>query len=161
RFAGIPWPGGPAYHEVGMAIPFVTRRGGHSLHLYMAGMYASYPPAVWAGNLYFGFSKEVAQVHWDGALCVVTLGDGSTVFRADVKANGEASTAGFERVRGLFRLPVFGRRADGSLACSLFDWDSADALVRPARITASVRTTGERGRDLLSRETIREATFSV
>lgn len=45
RFAGLAWPSGPPYHEVGVAVPFVTRRDGHALHLYMARMYASYPPA--------------------------------------------------------------------------------------------------------------------
>ena len=162
RFAGLAWPSGPPYHEVGVAVPFVTRRDGHALHLYMARMYASYPPAVWAGNAYFGFSKELAQVRWDGAHCVVTRRTGEPLVLAEVEGGAEAVAPGmFERVRVLFDLPVFGRRGDGSLACSRFDWDAGGALVRPAHALVCHAPSGD-GREVLrSRDAVADATFSV
>ena len=159
RFAGIAWPSGPPYHEVGVAIPFVTRRDGHALHLYMVRMYASYPPAVWAGNAYFGFSKELAGVRWDGASCVVTRG-GDPLLRADVECSGDvADPASFERVRALFTLPVFGKRADGSLACSRFNWDADGARIRQARALVSLALSGNRRGPLRSRDAVPDATF--
>ena len=139
HFARLALPGGPAYHEVGVAIPFVTQREGHASHVYMARMYASYPPAVWAGNVYYGFSKELADVRWDGKRFDVNRRGGARILQAAVEgiAEGDAAHA-FETVRTLFRLPVLGRRRDGSLVCSHFDWDVRDAQVRQSDVRLSL-----------------------
>ena len=139
HFAGVALPGSPAYHELGMAVPFVTRRGGRALHLYMARMYASYPPAVWAGNIYYGFSKELAEVGWYGPIFVVARPAGALLLHVQVGQQvPDAAGADFEAVRGLFGLPVLGYRADGALVCSYFDWDVRDAGVRPAHASVSL-----------------------
>src|SRR5262245_10627448 len=133
RFAGLPIPACPDYHELGVAVPFVVRRADHALHLYIARMYASYPPAVWAGNTYYGFSKELADVQ-RGAdrFCVAGFG-GQSVFEASTTTSDVDATGEFEPVRALFMLPVLGRRRDGSVVCSHFDWDVRGVPVRSAR----------------------------
>jgi hypothetical protein len=139
HFAGVALPGSPAYNELGMAVPFVTRRGGRALHLYMVRMYANYPPAVWAGNIYYGFSKELAEVTWYGPIFVVARSAGALLLHAQVGQSTPANgAADFEAVRGLFGLPVLGRRAGGSLVCSHFDWDARDASVRSAHAYVSL-----------------------
>jgi hypothetical protein len=96
-------------------------------------MYANYPPAVWAGNLYYGFSKEVADVAWHGPIFVVTRPAGPLILHAQVGDGAPLPPSEFEAVRGLFDLPVLGKRADGSLVCSHFGWDVRDASVHRAR----------------------------
>jgi hypothetical protein len=146
HFAGVALPGSPAYNELGMAVPFVTRRGGRALHLYMVRMYANYPPAVWAGNIYYGFSKELAEVMWYGPIFVVARPAGALLLHAQVgQVTPVDGAADFEAVRGLFGLPVLGCRADGALVCSHFEWDTRDASVRPAHAHVSLDGTATLG----------------
>lgn len=145
RFAGVAWPGGPDYQEVAIAVPFVTRRDGHALHLYMARMYASYPPAVWAGNVYYGFSKTLASVAWDGTCCAVRARDGGVLLDATVRPHAGDGAGPFEPVRRLFLLPVLGRRQDRTLTCSRFDWDAREASIRSATARLALAPAESRG----------------
>jgi hypothetical protein len=138
-FAGVAFPGSPAYSELGMAVPFVTGRGGRMPHLYMARMYASFAPAVWAGNMYYGFSKELADVDWYGPIFVVARPAGALLLHVLVGHSASTANRGdFEAVRGLFGLPVLGCRADGALVSSHFDWDVREARIRPAHVSISL-----------------------
>jgi hypothetical protein len=162
HFAGVALPGSPAYNELGMAVPFVTRQDGRALHLYMARMYASYAPAVWAGNIYYGFSKELAEVGWYGPIFVVARPAGPLILHAQVD-EGPAAEGDhrFEPVRRLFELPVLGCRVDGALVCSHFDWDVREASVRPAHAYVSLDGTVTPGLTPSRADALPGATFAV
>jgi len=99
-------------------------------------MYASYHPAVLAGT-YYGFGKEMAKMWWQGDTFVITREDDGPLLHADARPSGDWSPGSrceltnFADMRATFALPVLGRKADGTLACSYFGWDFTDARVRP------------------------------
>ena len=137
-FGGLALPSAPSYPELGIVVPFVKHRGGTYLYGYVPRMYATYFPAVLAGNTYYGFGKERATIQWDrtGTFLVSRDGEGA-ILHADAEPRGEWSPGSrcelpnFADVRATFALPVLGRKADGTLASSYFGWDFTDAEVRP------------------------------
>jgi hypothetical protein len=134
---GFPVPTGARYHEVGMMVPFVKHRQGRHVHIYVPRMYASYFPAVWSGNLNFGFAKQLATISRHGHVLLVTGEGGVPLLEADVEPAGDwlpgasCRLENFDAMRAAFALPVVGRRNDGTLVCSYFGWGFADTFVRP------------------------------
>src|SRR5437870_8953193 len=119
-FARVTVPTGAAYHEFGMVVPFVRRRGGRYLHSYVLRMYSSYFPAVWHGNVDYGFMKEMARMRWQGPVFLVTAEDGRLLLHADTEPAADWAPASrckppnFDAMRRVFAMPVIGRRAAGS-----------------------------------------------
>ena len=143
-FAGITFPMGVQYHEFAMAIPFITHRGGQNLHTYIPRMYSSYFPAIWHGNTFYGFAKEMATMWWQGPVFLITAKSDALLLHAAVEATGSWCQGGscelpnFQAMQAIFALPVVGRKSDGTYACSYFGWDFAEAAVRPADACVSI-----------------------
>ena len=148
-FGGLVIPTGTSFREFGMAVPFVQRRQGGDLHIYVPGLYAAYFPTVWVGTEHYGYAKMLAHCSWYGDVFVVTAPEGQLVAQAAVEAAGAWTTAlaagipALDAVRSLFTtLPVLGRRARGDFVISRFAWDLGDASARPgdARISLAAPT---------------------
>ena len=141
-FGGLAVPTGIAYFEFGMAIPFVEDRGG--LGVYVPRMYASWFPPVWSGNVHYGFAKRLARMGWHGSVFVVgSDAEGLLLHAAAEPAGGWSPGSGcglphFAALRETFSLPIVGRRDDGSLVRSFFDWGFDTAMVRPADSCISI-----------------------
>ncbi len=135
-FGGLAIPTGARYHEVGMMIPFVRHRRRRNLHIYVPRMYASYPPAVWAGNENFGFAKELANIAQNGHVLVVTGDDGRLRLEAGFEPTAEwapgscCALENFAAMRAALALPVVGRRVGATPVFSYFGWDFEHAGVR-------------------------------
>jgi hypothetical protein len=143
-FGGLTIPMGIAYHEFCMAIPFVKHQRGRYLHTYIPRMYSSYFPAIWNGNVHYGFSKAMAKMSWQGPVFMLTTADDALLLHISVEtqrnwSNGSrCELANFQAMREVFALPVVGRKSNGAYVRSYFDWDFSDALVRSASSCVSV-----------------------
>jgi hypothetical protein len=134
-FGGVPVSWGIGYHELMVAVPFVACHDAAGEHLFVTGMSCDFWPAVWNGNFYYGFHKQLAQMHWNGTSYSVTDGGPRSCFRAEVQRSGDsAAHEAFGWIRAAAALPVLGRRADGSFVVSRFDWDFRQALVEAASV---------------------------
>ncbi len=166
-FAGIPFPMGVQYHEFAMAIPFVKHRRGRPLHIYIPRMYSSYFPAIWHGNTYYGFAKEMATMWWQGPIFLITGKSGALLLHAAVEATGGWSAGStcelpnFEATRAIFTLPVVGRKSDGTYVRSYFGWDFGDAVVRTADACVSIDVPLIDGLDPRRCHDVASGTFEV
>jgi hypothetical protein len=135
-FARRALPLGIGYGELGLVIPFVRHREAARVHAFVARMYSSYFPVVWDGNVRYGFAKDLALMSWQGAMFVMTSADGALLLHAGIAPASSWSAApanalaGFVTLREVFALPMLGRRADGVIVCSSFDWAFDAAAVR-------------------------------
>jgi len=140
-FAGKRWPTGFRYLEAALLVPFVRRRGSQRLCSYLPRMYAGDRVATFTGNTTYGYNKVHTALHWMSDTFAVADPAGGVALEAKVESAGEWETCdandpsmgGFERVRSLANLPIVGRRADGSIVTSFFEWDASAASVRGAR----------------------------
>jgi hypothetical protein len=138
-WAGVPLPWGAQYEELMVAVPFVRCDRTGDTCLVILGMTCDAWWAVWSGNAYYGFRKRLTSIRWDDRRFLAT-GDGerdsldATVEPRAVDASGQLAW-----IQAAAALPVLGRRADGSLVQSRFDWSFHDATIEPAalRITTS------------------------
>src|SRR5882724_2942985 len=157
---------GIRYHEVGIAVPFVRHGPNRELHIYIPRIYSSYFPAVWNGNVHYGFAKKLARIWQEGAALVVGE-DGAPLLRADVEPAGDwwpgarCPLANFEAMRAVFALPVLGRRADGRYVCSRFDWAFGDALVRQAEARVCIEVPLGQGLTPRRCPIVREGAFEL
>jgi hypothetical protein len=153
-FGGFTIPTGIRYEEVAIAVPFVRCGRDPALHIYIPRIYSSYFPAVWNGNVHYGFAKRLARIGSDGAAVVVTE-DGAPLLRAELTPAGDwlsgahCSLAHFEAMCAVFALPVLGRRGDGRYVRSRFEWGFEDAAVR--RIGGHVSIEASLGQGLTPR----------
>jgi hypothetical protein len=135
-FGGLSFPLGTRYTEVALLVPHVVPRDGEPV-VFVPGMRSAYFPAAWHGNAHYGFAKAPGAVRREGALLVVTDGEGRLVLHAALEARGAWLPGTFDlpavhAVRALLAAPVVGRLADGRLVRSWFDWSFEQALVRRA-----------------------------
>jgi hypothetical protein len=139
-FGGFIMPTGIGYHEIGITVPFVRHGRDRRLHTYIPRMYSSYFPAVWTGNMHYGFGKQMGHMQREGAAVLLRGDDDRPRLRVEVAATGgwvpgdHCRVANFEAMRAIFTMPVVGRRADGRYVCSRFDWGFGEALVREAEV---------------------------
>jgi hypothetical protein len=165
-YAGVALPTGIGYGEFALAIPFVHHRDGRHLHTFVPRMYSAYPPAVWSGNLYYGFGKEQAQMWWQGPVFLLCSLTGPLLFHAAIeqglpvaRSSQDSSDPDLATLQAIFAMPVLGRRASGSYVCSYFDWDFQQALVHRAESVLSVDASFVHG--LTPRTCHGDATFAV
>jgi hypothetical protein len=140
-FAGFPVPWSVRYREAFVGVPFV-RRGTDGPYLFVRGMPCDFWPAVWNGNMYYGFMKQFSRIEWDGDRFVSRSDAAEPDFHAILEPC--APSTGVEAaawIRQAAALPVMGRRTDGTIVTSRFEWDFSDAAVDPAhvRLHASAR----------------------
>jgi hypothetical protein len=107
--------------------------------LFIAGMICDYWPATWNGNVYYGFNKRFASMTAT-ATAFHAPGDGNTRgFHATVGGNGRSNdAASLDWIRHVVKLPVLGRRDDGSWVRSSFDWRFDAAIVEPVTVDIDV-----------------------
>jgi len=147
------WPTGFRYNELIVLVPFVQREGDERLCLHVPRMYAADDWATWTGNAYYGFNKVRAELAWFSDTLAVSQPVGGLVAEAGVaNANasewarrGDGAVAGFEAIWDLAKLPVTGRREDGSFVTSHFEWDLRSAFLRPTRAWVSFHAAIARG----------------
>jgi hypothetical protein len=139
-FGGLAIPTGVDYHEFLMAIPFVKQRRGRYLHTYMARMYSSVPTSVLVGNTYYGFSKSLARMQWQGPIFLVTSADGALLLTHMAVEDGQGSppAVNLASMRAALSLPIVGRKTDGSLICSYFGFDFSAGEVGAADACISI-----------------------
>lgn len=143
-FGGLTFPLAVSYHEFALAIPFVRHRRGAYLHTFVPRMYASFFPAMWAGNAHYGLAKEMASMQSDGSRFVIATPAGAALFHASVEPDGDwapgahCQLPNFAAMRAVFGLPILGRRSDGRYVSSYFGWDFSAARVRAARAALSI-----------------------
>jgi len=160
-------PTGANYHEFGMAVPFVRHRRGRYLHLFVPRMYATYFPAVWTGNVQYGFAKEMAKFERHGNIHVITAEDRTLLLHASFEATGEWCSGGgctlpnFDAMRSAFVLPVIGCLNDRRLVSSYFDWDFREARVRPADGTVTIVAPLVAGSPARESDDLPSGTFEV
>ena len=137
-FGGIPMPWSIRYHELMFAVPFVRREGTDTEHLYVHRMVCDFWPAVWVGNNYYGFNKSFAQMRWDNRRFAVTDVSNALMFSAEVSPSESASGQGLTFIQRAAGLPVIGRREDGRIVGSRFDWLFPANAIDPVALKLTV-----------------------
>ena len=134
-FGGMTVPWNLRYRELMIGIPFVHRAGSRGPHLFVRRMACDFRPAVWNGNVYYGFMKDFVRVAWDGEHFLAHDESHRPYFHAAVtpRSPGENEQQLVE-IRAASALPVLGQRADGTLVHSRFEWDFSTASVEPATV---------------------------
>lgn len=145
-FGGLPVPWGIRYHELMVAVPFVSWEGAAGTHLLVSGMTCDFWPAVWNGNLHYGFRKRFAPMQWDGERFTVT-GEGhyQPSFEGALQPRASATPGQFAWIQSAAALPVLGHRRDGAFVRSRFDWDFQEAAVEAVALRL---TLGRQFREL-------------
>jgi hypothetical protein len=140
--AGLPLPTGARFTELMIAVPFVRRADGGTLHVFIPRIYSADRFSAWSGNANYGFNKQLGDMGWIGHTFTVSTRGGPLVAHAIVEPDDAwspaASVAGLAAVADVFRLPVVGRRTDGREVCSHFEWQLAAASARTARAVVSI-----------------------
>jgi hypothetical protein len=137
-FASSRFPTGVVFRELVIAVPFVCARDGLP-RLLLPRICSGEPVVTWSGNVHYGFPKSMVPMERLGNSFVVTDERGALVLHATTEAAGpwEAATVstlqGLASAQRIARLPVIGRRTDGTFVTSHFDWELAAASVRPIR----------------------------
>ncbi|HUE39916.1 MAG TPA: hypothetical protein VMR29_10450 [Candidatus Binatia bacterium] len=166
-FGGLTFPLGIAYREFALAVPFVRYRHGRHPHVFIARMFATFFPATWAGNAYYGLEKAIATILWHGTSYAISATDGTPLLHAVIEPTGEwepatgCRLANFAGMRSVFALPVLGRRLDGTYVESHFGWDFGAAHVRPAGASVSIHARIVEGMAPRSCSSLGSATFEV
>jgi hypothetical protein len=132
--AGVPMPWGVRYRELMVAVPFVRWTRGEDPYLFVYRMVCDYWPAVWVGNSYYGFSKSFARMKWDGRQFSAHDESDQLLFCAELVSDQPAPRDAFAWIESAARLPVLGRREDGKLVSSWFEWDFEPATVSSATL---------------------------
>jgi hypothetical protein len=128
-FGGLPLPWAIRYHELMVAIPFVRWHGAAGEHLFVSGMTCDFWPAVWNGNVYYGFRKRFAQMSWDREGFSVAGDDRGPGFRAVITSPRPAGNGALDWIRSAAALSVLGHREDRAFVSSRFEWDFDEATV--------------------------------
>ena len=135
----MPWA--VRYHELMVAVPFVKPEGTDVEHLFVHRMMCDFWPAVWVGNNYYGFNKSFVQMAWDNRRFDVTDASNALMFSAEVSPAESASGQGLTWIQRAAALPVIGRREDGRIIGSRFDWvfpsDGIDRVALKLTVTPS------------------------
>ena len=138
-FAGIPLRSGLAYHEAGILVPFVRRRGrAASLTTAVPAMYADFFPPVWHDEAYYGLGKRLVAFRREGLHRLCVSREGRVLLDLVAEPRGEwrpaasCAEAVLEFIRTVAALPIVGRMSDGSFVGSHFLWDFRPAFVRAA-----------------------------
>lgn len=137
-FGGWPIPWGIRYRELLVAVPLNALAGVNGPLLFVTGMTCDFWPAVWNGNVYYGFRKRFVSMTADGANFRVINDEGTPVFVAATTGPGVAHSATLEWIRSAVSLPIVGKRDDGVLVQSRFDWDFSEAAIDAASISVVV-----------------------
>jgi hypothetical protein len=143
-FASLTVPTGARFHEMVVAVPFVHGPGDAGPSLFVSRVFSGEPVATWSGNAHYGFTKRLVPMEWLGDTFVVSDERGKLLAHAGVEPAGEWAamrTSGLPALTttaALSRLPVVGRRPDGALVHSRFEWDLAQGWVRPLRASVSI-----------------------
>lgn len=144
---------GTSYNELIILIPFVVRQGGTKWHNYVVRMYLDNNAAVLAGNMYYGYFKEMAAfVETSSSATLADLDvtrSASSVFKwtVDLSASGSftpsetASTtlANYQHALDIMRMPLLGTIDlvfTDAYVCSFWDWDVTNLEARPIEVTS-------------------------
>jgi hypothetical protein len=144
RFASLTLPTDVRFHELVIAVPFVCDPREGRRALFLPRVFSGEPVVTWSGNAHYGFAKRMVPMEWLGDTFVVSDEAGNLLVHATTEPAGTWKRAQGSRRAALgaavtfSRLPVLGHRRDGSLVCSHFYWDFADAWIRPARARISI-----------------------
>jgi len=144
-FGGLAMPLGIRYHELMVAVPFVLWNGAAGEYLFITGMICDLGPAVWIGNVYYGFRKRFARMSGGGERFTVDEESHQPGFQAVLRPPGKTAGSTLNRIRAAVALPVLGCRSDGMFVQSRFDWDFREAAVEAASLSLTV---GEHFREL-------------
>jgi hypothetical protein len=139
-FGGVPVPWGVRYHELLVGIPFVRRADDPADYLFVSGMTCDFWPAIWNGNVYYGFHKRFAPMRSDEHAFAVLGGDGRPEFCASLREADGGRASMFDLIRTIASQPVLGWRDAGGFVRSGFDWDFSTAWIRPASLGLSLDT---------------------
>jgi hypothetical protein len=131
---GVSVPWGIRYHELMVAVPCLPRWGRPDAALFVLGMVCDAWWAVWNGNAYYGFQKDLAAMGWDGKRFVVSDHETGRTFDAVIGPGSTASRRGLTWIERAAALPVLGHHGDNRFVQSRFEWDFRQAAVEPAAL---------------------------
>jgi len=131
---GLPLRWDIRYHELMVAIPFVLWDRAPGEHLFIPGMMCDFVPAVWIGNVYYGFRKRFAQMNWDGERFSAAEENQQPSFWAALGSHRQAPGSSLGWIRSAAALSVLSHRQDGLFVVSRFDWDFQEAAVEAASL---------------------------
>ena len=137
-FGGWPIPWGIRYHELLVAVPLQGFAGLRGPQLFVTGMTCDFWPAVWNGNVYYGFRKRFASMSGDGANFLVMDDKGTPVLVATMTGRGASDGETLEWIRSAVSLPILGKRDDGALVHSQFEWNFSEAVTDAASLNLVV-----------------------
>jgi hypothetical protein len=165
RFGGTRWPTGFRYLEAVLMLPFVRRSGSSELHSYLPRIYAGDRWATWSGNVFYGYNKLIASLCWISDTLAVSTPRTGVALEAKVEGVSDWEPAGaagaFATLKSFADLPVAGRRADGSIVTSWFDWDVSAASLRSVRAAVSLSASVAPGLEACECNGIEGRSFEV
>jgi hypothetical protein len=137
-FGGVPMRWGVRYHELMFAVPFVRCEGFASSCLFVSAMACDFWPAVWNGNVYYAFQKQLSDMRWEGDCFSVSSHQGSTSLVATCRRITGTADDALAWMRAVSALPVLGAHDDGSVVRSRFEWTFSEATVEHADVRVNI-----------------------
>lgn len=130
------------YDELILIIPFVQSTNGSHWHNYVVRMYLDSPAAVFGGNVFFGYRKELAElddtsgfdVSQSGILRFEAADNPTSAWMSAAEADMQFTH--FKDLREIMEMPILGTK-DFMYVCSYFVWNFDNADLR--RIHTSFR----------------------
>lgn len=161
RWTMPPISGYNDYHEMILVIPFVQKVGGEKWHNFVVRMYLDWQVGVDAGNLFYGYRKELADLvrstplpHPPEFILDISQGGvarftaqitGISAWMDDYAAN--AGLTNYEAMKVIFDMPILGTWPASygwasSYVCSYFvwRWEAATVRVRSASTQLQFRS---------------------
>jgi hypothetical protein len=166
-FGGVSLPTAVQFHELVIAVPFVRHEDGRNLHVFVPRIYSGDVVSTWSGNAQYGLSKQLAEFRSFAATYAVSARGGPLLLHATVEPTGQWSSCrdlvppDLCAVTEVFRLPILGRRSDGTEACSYFAWDLRHASARRVRAVVSIDAPLGAGLDPGVFHGVESSTFEV
>jgi hypothetical protein len=138
-FGGVRIPWSIAYHELMVAVPFARCARVAGDHLFVVGMTCDLWPAVWNGNVYYGFRKRFVEMQSTNDMFRVVDGGSGSSFEATFEAPSGDANRCLEWIDDAAQLPVLGERIDRSLVRCQFEWSWEHAVTEQAPLRIDVR----------------------
>lgn len=165
--AGVPIPVGSNYSEFGLFVPDVLWRGSGLRFNYVAQMYSGYFPAVFVGNVDYGYAKHFGDIVREDDRLFLNSENGELLFHAYFDGNAPwrrwraESEPTMDFIQSSLSQPMLGLRLSGQWVYSFNWWNLDRALFRRVGATLSVDQPLVRGFGPLTASVPRGGAFEV
>lgn len=123
------------YFEFAVVVPHIQFRGAvrytpRGPHLYTPLLFLDQWPAIWAGDLAYGFPKRHAQITWTDNVYTVTRAGQRQAQGTFAEAQATLTAPEYEKVTQLLCQPTVSQSPWGGYVYSVFDWRLSPAQVQ-------------------------------